>query len=97
MGETFQSEVEPGEIEIRQEAVGAKTRTGFASGPGFENLPVEYVEVNGSARQAPSSTRLATPSATCVSRPARTGTITSRLSGPTSIRISSATFRRTHR
>ena len=49
MSETFQSEIQPGEIETEQQAIGAVTKTGFASGPGFENLAVEYVEVDGLA------------------------------------------------
>jgi hypothetical protein len=49
MSKNFQEDIQPGEIENAPDTQEAKTRTGFASGPGFENLPVEYVEVDGIA------------------------------------------------
>ena len=49
MSKNFQEDIQPGEIENEPATQVTKTRTGFASGPGFENLPVEYIEVDGIA------------------------------------------------
>ena len=51
MSENFATDVQAGEIEpepaARTDSV--ETKTAFVSGPGFENLPVEYVVVDGVA------------------------------------------------
>ncbi len=49
MSKCFEDEIQAGEIENEPVAQEVETRTGFASGPGFENLPVEYVDVDGIA------------------------------------------------
>jgi len=49
MSKNFEEEVQAGEIENEPAGKEVETRTGFASGPGFENLPVEYVDMDGIA------------------------------------------------
>lgn len=49
MSKNFEDEIQSGEIENEPASKQVETKTGFASGPGFENLPVEYVDMDGIA------------------------------------------------
>lgn len=49
MSKQFDEAVQAGEFESEPATQKVETRTGFVSGPGFEDLPVEYVVTNGVA------------------------------------------------
>ena len=49
MSKQFDNAIQAGEIESEPTAQQVETRTGFVSGPGFTDLPIEYVVTNGVA------------------------------------------------